>query len=151
MRLDAALLRGRSTQDIIDALVDAVRPVDGTQDAEAARPAITNALTDLLTLFPEADLLNLTPEQRAIVIESFVANDVFQRFALDVGKSIQDNAPTASAGVSRLEEVRDYVKEAVSASFRDIVAGGQQINTNTVVDVTRSALQETLSVFQGFL
>jgi hypothetical protein len=125
--------------------------VDGTQDAEAARPAISNALTELLTIFPDADLLNLTPEQRALVIESFVANDVFQRFALDVGKSIQDNAPTVAAGILRLAEARDYVREAVSASFRDIAAGGEQINTNTVVDVTRRALQETLSVFQSYL
>jgi len=151
LRLDAAILRGRSTREVIDALVDAVRPVDGTQDAEAARPAIGSALADLLTLFPDADLLNLTPEQRAYVIENFVAHDVFQRFALDVGKHIQDHAPTAAAGVSRLAEARDYIKEAVSASFRDLEAKGQRIDANTVADVARAALQETLTVFQDYL
>ena len=57
--LDPALLSGRSVDDIMDAVVEAVRPVDGTQDAEASRAAIRDALAELLTRFPDADLLSL--------------------------------------------------------------------------------------------
>src|SRR3546814_7429537 len=42
--LDPALLSGRSADDIMDAVVEALRPVDGTQDAEASRAAIRDAL-----------------------------------------------------------------------------------------------------------
>ena len=48
----------------MDAIVEAVRPADGTQDAEANRAAIKDALSELLTMFPDADLLNLTEDQR---------------------------------------------------------------------------------------
>ena len=54
--LDPALLAGRSVSEVMDAVVEAVRPVDGTQDAEAERAAIRDALSELLTRFPEADL-----------------------------------------------------------------------------------------------
>ena len=84
--LDPALLAGRNVQEVMNAVVEAVRPVDGTQDAEAERAAIRDALTELLTRFPDADLLNLDPEQRAFAIERFTAIDVFRRFELDVGK-----------------------------------------------------------------
>src|SRR5205814_448199 len=90
--LDPVLLAGRSAREVMDAIVEAVRPADGTQDAEACRSAIKDALSELLTRFQQADLLVLTPEQRAFVIERFVAIDVYRRFVLDVGKAIQDKA-----------------------------------------------------------
>jgi len=51
--LDPALLAGRSVNEVMDAVVEAVRPVDGTQDAEAERAAIRDALSELLTRFPD--------------------------------------------------------------------------------------------------
>jgi len=71
--LDPFLLAGRSAREVMDAIIEAVRPADGTQDAEACRAAIKDALSELLTRFQQADLLVLTPEQRAFVIERFVA------------------------------------------------------------------------------
>ena len=59
-KLDAAVLSGRSANDVMDAVVEAVRPTDGTQDAEASRVAIKEALSELLTKFPDAFLLELT-------------------------------------------------------------------------------------------
>ena len=49
--LDRALLTGRTTRQIIDALIEAVRPADGTQDAEASRASINDALSEVLTVF----------------------------------------------------------------------------------------------------
>lgn len=80
------MLAGRSAKEVIDAVVEAVRPADGTQDAEASRAAINDALSELLTIFPDADLLNLNDEQRQLAIQRFVAIDVYRRFALDLGK-----------------------------------------------------------------
>ena len=102
--LDPALLAGRNAQEVMDAVVEAVRPVDGTQHAEAERAAIRDALSELLTKFPEADLLNLEPEQRAFAIERFTAIDVFRRFELDVGKTIVEKAPTADLVTGQTDE-----------------------------------------------
>lgn len=148
--LDPVLLAGRSARQVIDVIIEAVRPADGTQDAEASRAAIRDALSELLTKFSEADPLNLVPEQREFVIERFVAMDVYRRFALDLGKTIQDKAPSASTGLSRLKQVRDYVKETVAASFRKLKDAGQRISSGRVQDIVRSALQDTLQVFEGY-
>jgi len=101
--LDTTLLSGRSADEVMNAVVEAVRPIDGTQDAEASRAAIKDALSELLTRFPEAALLDLTEEQRLFAVERYAALDVFRRFQLDVGKVIQDKAPTPKAGLSRLK------------------------------------------------
>jgi hypothetical protein len=134
----------------MDAVVEAVRPIDGTQDAEAARAAIKDALSDLLTRFPEADLLNLDAEQRGFAIERYTALDVFRRFELDVGKTIIEKAPTAVTALSRLKQVRDYVKEAVAASFRRLREAGRAITAGRVSQVVQDALAETFHVFEGY-
>src|ERR1041385_2097109 len=54
-QLDPVVLQGRSADAVMNAVVDAVRPVDGTQDAEASRYAIKEALSELLTQFPDAE------------------------------------------------------------------------------------------------
>ena len=144
------LLTGRSVQEVMDAVVEAVRPIDGTQDAEAARAAICDALSELLTRFPEADLLNLDPQQRAFAIERYTALDVFRRFDLDVGQIIRDKAPTATMALSHLKQARDYVRETVAASFRRLQDAGRPITTGRVSQVVRDALHETFQVFEGY-
>ena len=148
--LDPVLLAGRSAREVMDAIVEAVRSADGTQDAEASRAAIKDALSELLTRFQDADLLILTPEQRDFAIERFVAIDVYRRFVLDVGKSIQDKAPSVAAGLSRLRQVKDYIKEVIAASFRKLRDASRAISTGRVTEIVRTALADAMQVFEGY-
>ena len=149
--LDPALLSGRSTDEVMDAVVEAVRPVDGTQDAEASRSAIRNALSDLLNRFPEAELLNLSASQRVYVIERYTALDVYNRFNLDVGKTLQEKAPSAAAALSRLRDVKDYIIQTVASAIRKAQGGGQALNARRITGMARQALRETFDVFEGYL
>ncbi|HCY63450.1 MAG TPA: hypothetical protein DHV59_11600 [Oxalobacteraceae bacterium] len=148
--LDPALLAGRTADEVMDAIVEAVRPVDGTQDAEAERASIRDSLSELLTQFPNADLLNLTPEERNFVIERFTANDVCHRFELDVGQAIIENAPNATMALGRIKEIRAYIKESVSAAFRNLRNAGRNLTTHNIAQVVRDALYETFEVFEGY-
>lgn len=149
--LDPVLWSGRSASEVMDALVEAVRPVDGTQDAEAERASIRGSLSDVLVRYPHADLLNLSAEQRAFAIERFTAMDVFHRYELDLGKTVQEKASSASVAVRRLKEIKDYIKECVSASFRKVAASGARLTTNRISQVVTQALQDTFEVFEGYV
>lgn len=148
--LDAALYAGRDAGEVIDAVIEVVRPIDGTQDAEAGRFALRDALSELLSRFPEADLLNLTDEQRAFAIERFVAVDVFQRLSLDLGKALFEKAPSAATAMSRLKQVKDYVKETVAASFRKLRDAGRRLTSGGIASIVRLALKDTFEVFEGY-
>ena len=148
---DPSGLAGRSADEILDALVEAVRPVDGTQDAEAARVAIRSALSDLLGRFPQADLLLLSEDERVFAIERYIARDVYNHFHLDVGKTLQGKAPNASAALSRLKDVKDYVEQAVSSRFRALTAASQPLSQRRISDVAREALQQTFEVFEEYV
>lgn len=148
--LDPALLAGKSAREVIDAVVEATRPTDGTLDAEAARRAINDALTELLQRYPDADLLNLDEEQREFAVERYTAFDVFRMFELDLGAHIQDKAPTAQAALARMKEVRNYIRETVSASFRKLRTAGQALTASRVGTLVRQALRDAFAVFEGY-
>jgi hypothetical protein len=148
---DPALLAGRSAREIMDALVEAVRPADGTQDAEASRLAVKDALSELLNQFPDADLLALSEEQRLFAIERYAAFDVYNRFRLDVGKTIQDKAPSIAAALTRLKDIRDYVKENVSAAMRQVRLAGQTVNARRITQLVSQALGDTFRVFEDYV
>lgn len=147
---DAGKLVGRTADEIIDAVVEAVRPVDGTQDAEASREAIRDAMTEVLDELPDTNMLDLDDPARMLIIERYVAHDVFHRVALDLGKDIQDNAPSAAAGLSRLKEVKDFVRESIASAFRSLAQNGRALSGPNIAQVVREALSETFKIFEGY-
>ncbi|HWL28217.1 MAG TPA: Qat anti-phage system associated protein QatB [Burkholderiaceae bacterium] len=148
--LDSRIQSEHAADEVIDVVIEIVRPIDGTQDAEAGRPAVGDALSELLARFPDADLLNLTEEQKAFAIERYVALDVFQRLSLDLGKALCEKAPSAVTALSRLKQIKDYVKETVAASFRKIRDSGRTMTANSISSVVRLALTDTFQVFEGY-
>jgi hypothetical protein len=134
----------------MDAVVEAVRPSDGTQDAEASRESIKGCLSEVLGRFPDADLLALNDEQRDFGIEIYVALDVFQRYVLDLGKIIQDKAPSATAALGRLKDVKDYIRQTVAAEFRRLAVAGQRLRGGRIAEVVQTALLKELQVFEHY-
>lgn len=149
--LDPRLLAGRSAAEVMDAVVEAVRPVDGTQDAEASRKAIRDGLADLLERFPDADLLNLAEDQRLFVIERYIATDIYNRIILDVGKALQDKAPGYAAALSRMRQIRDYVRETVAARFRTLRKAAASLSARAISQMAAQALRETFGVFEDYV
>lgn len=128
--------------------MEAVGPADGTQDTEASRKAIRGCLSDILERYPDANLLELSEEQRAFAVERYVALDVFQRYALDLGKTIQDKAPSPRAVLSRLKEVKEYIRETVSAAFRKLRGAGHNLSAGRIAQIVQGALLEAFQVFE---
>ncbi|HWM49121.1 MAG TPA: Qat anti-phage system associated protein QatB [Xanthobacteraceae bacterium] len=148
-RLNRDLLVGRSATEIMDAVVEAVRPGDSTLDGEASRWAIKGSLSEVLQRFPDANLLELTDEQRLFAIERYVALDVFQRYELDIGKTIQDRAQSSATALSRLKDIKEYIRETVAAAFRKLRKTAQRLSSERVSSIVHSALFQALQTFEN--
>jgi len=148
---DPEVLAGKSAYEVMDSLVEAVRPTDGTQDAESSRRAIRDAMSELLERFPDADLLHLSDEERLFAIERFAAFDLYNRFLLDLGKTVQEKAPSAAAALSRLKEVKEYITEVVSAGFRAVLKSGEKLGARRLSEMTREALLTAFRVFEDYV
>lgn len=149
--LDPGLLKGKTARQIIGAIVDAVRPSDGTQDAEASKDAVNRAFSELFNKYPEVDLLNLSIEERFSVLEYFLGNDIYNRICLDVGKIIQAKAPSSSLAQQRLGEIKQYIKSEVARVFRDEQKRYSNWNSGKVRDFVSKVISKTLNVFEDYL
>lgn len=147
---DQPLGTSASAREIVQSIIEAVRPIDGTLDAEASRAAMADAFSDLLNQYPDADLRNLDLDQRAFVVERFTAMDVWQRFMLDLGKTITEKAPSASTAAARIQEVRGFIQESVAASFRKLRDAGRTVTSGSVARLVRDALRATFVVFEEY-
>lgn len=148
---DAALASGSDVNVVLDAIVEATSPVDGTQDREMSRYSVRDALTDLLVRFPDADLLSLTDTQREFVIERYAARDVFGRFCLDLKKTILDKAPDPATALRRLRQIREFIGQQVAASFRTIREQRTEVTSASVSHLTVQALRDTFNVFEEYI
>ena len=148
---DPDVLAGRSANEVMGAAIEAVRPIDGTQDGEAGRAAIGKALSELLTQYPDANLLNLSEEQCLLAVERFIAWDVFIRFELDLGKTIQEKATSVTSALSRLRDVRDFISQTVAAEFRKLATNAAGLGTRKVTSIVHFALGKAAAVFESYV
>ncbi len=147
--IDFDALRGKTFDQITDAIIEAIRPIDGDLDSEASQKSMKDAFSELLGKYENADLLNLSEEQRLFVIEKFIAGDVFSRFDLDMGKDIRRNASSPASALSRLKEAKDYIKETVASSFKKIdktIA----FTSKTIVSAIKDTLEDAFHVFESY-
>jgi hypothetical protein len=144
-------LVGRPAREIADRIANALQPADGSQDAEAARDAISRALSDLMLAEPNVDLLALAPEQIDRVVEGYVAHDLCHRIELDVGKAVLDKAPNYAEGVNRLEDMKAYVRQEVARTFRERAGNGQSFTRDNAAALTAEVLRDTFDVFEGYV
>lgn len=144
------IIKSGSAEKILDAVVNATKAIDGSQDSEASRAAIRDALTDVLTEFPETDLTELSSEQCDFVIERYTAHEIIRRFELDLGKTILDKAPTASVALSRLKEAKEYVVEVVGEAFRNFKGSMNPTTSSGIQGIIKSTLKEAFTVFEGY-
>lgn len=149
-QLDPRILQGKNADEVMDALVEAVAPIDGSLDTEASRFSVKDALSEVLERFPEADLTDLDDIQREYAIELFIAEDVFRRVDLDIGKTVRDKAPSALAGMRRMREIKDYIRETIASSLRSLKQRGESLFANNISKVVGAAINETFEIFEGY-
>lgn len=149
--LEAARLVGRSSEEIRDLIIEFIRPVDGTQDAEASRDSMARAFSELLEAEPATDLTALSHEQIDSVTHAYVAHDIWHRIQLDVGKAVMEKAPDYRAAVNRLQEMSDYVREKVAACFRRRADSGTRLTRENAASLTNEVMRDTFGVFEEYL
>ena len=148
---DSKNLSGKTSKEIVDTLIEVLRPIDGTQDTEASRDSINEALSELLAQDENLDILSLTPEQCEFVTERFLAGDITRRFELDNGKHMQEKAGSITTYIDRLSEVKNYIKEEVSSCFRKITGSLRGASEKFLKETFKSVLKDTFEIFESYL
>jgi hypothetical protein len=149
--LDKDSLSGIPAREAGEKIIDALCPVDGTQDTEARRDSLSRSISELAEEFPNIDLTTLTPEQIDRLMELFLSHDMAHRVELDVGKHVFEKAASAAMAEKRIDEIRRYIHEKVSAVFRERKQKGERLTRKTTASIMARVIQNTLAVFEDYI
>lgn len=136
------------THEIADKIINQVITVGGSLEEESCRDSMAKALSDLLIINPETNLLNMDNSSIWIVIESFIAHEAFNRLILDIGQLFESSKHSLSVLVNLMNEMRDFLKSEISAQIQKRRNGTSKLNRDKIYNLLQSAIEKTFKIFE---
>ena len=140
-------LVGRSVDDVIDEIANALMPQNG--DADKTRLALTRALSECLDGMESFDPSAIDDSMIIDMVVFYVGDFVFQQILLDSNKAFQ-RCETASEQISAENDLYELVSSAVDRHLRDHLNRGE-LNPDNVRQVQLGALKEVWQEWEAEL
>lgn len=147
--VDSLTAREASVQEVADEIVKRTTPSGGSQDEAACQHSMAQAMEDLLAKDPDVDLLNLDDDGIWGLMESFLGNEAFHRLSLDIGQVFESSSLSPRDSVTRMNEMRDYLKSELSARVEALRSGASHATSSELRSILQSALKNTFAVYEG--
>jgi hypothetical protein len=116
-------LAGRSADEVLAALTDALAPDGATLEEAAARRAVAETLAMLYERRGLEEngldaLASMTPDDIRATVVDLVGSFVFHRWTQDLGVAIERKAVSAAQAVGIEREMRQYIREALKLDLK---------------------------------
>ncbi len=147
--IDSLTARNASTQEIADEIVKHTMPRGGSQDEVASQQSMAQAMEDLLVNDPDVDLFNMDDDSIWALIESFLGYEAFYRLSLDIGQVFEDSALSPRDRVTRMKEIREYLKAEMSAQVSALRANRSEATSGQLQSILQHAIENTFAVYEG--
>jgi hypothetical protein len=145
------LARNPSSDEVSDAIVQELAPPGGSEDEESLRDSMATALSELILLQPDVDLLQMSDTDTWTLLQLFLGNEVCNRLEFDIGQFFESAKLDPKLGVKRELEMRDFVKNEVGvqlAALRDKAPNPTKQQLDALV---QHAVRMTFEVYEGVL
>ena len=126
--------------------IEPIRSLD--KQEESCRDSMAQAMSDLLTIDPDVDLLNMDNDSIWTVMELFMANEAFNRLNLDIGQLFESERYSPREAVSRMNDMRDYLKSEISAQIQELRKDTSNPTKAEMNSLLQSAIKITFEVFE---
>lgn len=149
--VESLTARNASAQEIADEILKHTTPTGGSQDEVASQQSMAQATEDLLAKYPNIDLLNLNDNNIWELIESYLGYEAFYRLSLDIGQVFEKSSISPRIRVTRMKEMRDYLKAELSAQVDALRRGKPHATSSQLQSVLQAAIENTFIVYEGAL
>ena len=141
-------LKHLSADEVADEIIDQVISTGGSLEEESCRDSMAQAMSDLLAIDPNVNLLNMENDSVWTVMELFMANEAFNRLNLDIGQIFESKRYSPSEVVTRMNDMRDYLKSEISAHIQELRADKYNPTKAEMNALLQSAIKNTFEVFE---
>ena len=133
-----------SAYEIADEMIDQVISTGGSLEEESCRDSMAQAMSDLLTIDPDVDLLNMDNDSIWTVMELFMANEAFNRLNLDISQLFESDRYSPRSRF-RMNDMRGYLKSEISAQIQNC----RQIHPQSDKSRDDALLQSAIKIFRS--
>jgi hypothetical protein len=145
------LARNPSSDDVADAIVQELAPPGGSEDEESLRDSMAGALSELILLQPDVNLLQMSDMDTWTLLQLFLGNEVCNRLEFDIGQFFESAKLNPQLGVKRELEMRDFVKNEVGVQLAALRAKTPNPTKSQLDALVQDAVRMTFDVYEGVL
>lgn len=140
-----------NAQDVINEIIQQITSSGGSRDEESCRDSMDQALAKLLEVQPNVDLLRMSDEDIWTVVELFLGYEAYNRIYNDIGQLFESSKLNPKIVVSRVNEMRDYLKSEISVQIRSLRVINANPSSKQLESLMQEALKNTFLVYEGVL
>lgn len=141
-------LAGRPIDEVFVGLADYICPNAGTIDEGIAREAFVETIIELTTL-GVTDLDALTPDQMQTVFELYATHAIEARLCNDIGTKLITAPTNAQAALSVQEQLRDFIRNAVSDALTAARADTPTLPQDRVQSFVDTVYERAFGILQA--
>ena len=145
------LARNPSSDDVADAIVQELAPPGGSEDEESLRDSMAGALSELILLQPDVNLLQMSDMDTWTLLQLFLGNEVCNRLEFDIGQFFESAKLNPQLGVKRELEMRDFVKNEVGVQLAALRGKTPNPTKSQLDALVQDAVRMTFEVYEGVL
>ncbi|CAM5779623.1 hypothetical protein RFUL19S_00355 [Rhizobacter fulvus] len=149
--MDALRATNPSAQTVIDAIVSQILPEGGSVDEESAKDSMAQALSELMVLDPQVDLLTLQDAQIWTLMQLYLGHEACNRMYADIGQLFESARFDPAVVVQRTSEMRSFLKNAVAAQLDTLRQATPNPTRQQLETLLHDAVQTTFTVFEDSL
>lgn len=140
-----------SSDDVADAIVQALAPPGGSADEESLRDSMALAISELIQLQPDVELLNMSDTDMWTILQLFLGHEVCNRLEFDIGQFFESSRLDPELGVKRELEMRDFVKNEVGVQLGALRQKTPNPTKQQLDVLVQDAVRMTFEVYEGVL
>jgi hypothetical protein len=149
--VSSLVARAATARDVVDEIIRLVTSDGGSLDEESCRNSMNGAMSDLLRIQPDVDLLKMNDTDIWTVVELFLANEASTRLQLDIGQLFESAKLDPKESVLRMNEMGEYIRSEISAQMRQLRETGINPDPKQMAALIQEALANTFRVYEGAL
>ena len=147
--IDQLAAQNLSAQELADEVIEQVLSTGGSLDEESCRDSMSQAMSDLLIHQQDVDLMKMSDDSIWTLMEFFIANEALNRICLDIGQAFESAKVSPQKAVSRMNEMKEYLKAEVSEQLQEVRKNTRVATTAEINNILQSALRITFEIFEG--
>lgn len=148
-QFDLKSLKGKSDAEVADLITTAFCPSEGAQDIEINKLALTDAISDLQTAYPDIEWEALTEEQVILLTDRLISRSIFLRIIGDICNGLV-SAQSGAQNVKRTQDIQEYVQATVDGLDKAELRKAISERSTDMKTIISKLVEETFEIFGDY-